>query len=287
MKEKLLVTIKEYIIMSIALAIYVFGWTAFLIPNQIPGGGITGLSSIINYASGIPIAYSYFVLNIVLLILGTLVLGKGFGVKTIFCVVISSIYFEFFPMIPWVSNIQDSLLNAIIGGGFSGIGISLVFTQGGSTGGIDIIALIINKYKEVSPGKIYMVSDCLIISSILLLPNKSLQDIVYGYVVTAAFSYTVDQILTGAKQSVQILVITNKYNELADKLCFTMNKGVTAINAVGWFRKSDSKIIMVVTRKNQMHEVMGAIKEVDNKAFLTVSSVMGVYGEGFDQVKAK
>ena len=132
-----------------------------------------------------------------------------------------------------------------------------------------------------------MVSDCLIISSILLLPDKSLQDIVYGYVVTIAFSYTVDQILTGAKQSVQILIITNKYNELADKLCFSMNKGVTAINAIGWFRKSDSKIIMVVTRKNQMHEVMSAIKEVDNKAFLTVSNVMGVYGEGFDQVKGK
>ena len=173
----------------------------------------------------IPIAYSYFVLNILLLILGTLVLGKGFGIKTIYCVVISSLYFEFFPLIPWVSNIQDSLINAIIGGGFSGIGIALVFGQGGSTGGIDIIALIINKYKEVSPGKIYMVSDCLIISSILLLPDKALQDIVYGYVETFAFSYTVDQILTGAKQSVQILIITNKYNELADKLCFSMKIG--------------------------------------------------------------
>ena len=128
MNGKRFITIKEYIVMAIALAIYVVGWTAFLIPNQIPGGGITGLSSIINYSSGIPIAYSYFILNIVLLILGTIIIGKGFVLKTIYCVLISSIFFEFFPLIPWTLNIQDSLLNSIIGVGFSRIGISLDFT---------------------------------------------------------------------------------------------------------------------------------------------------------------
>lgn len=286
MNRKIYKIIKEYTVMAFALAVYVFGWTAFLIPNQIPGGGVTGMSSIINYAFGIPISYSYFVLNILLLLIGTLILGRGFGIKTIFCVLVSTVYFEFFPLIPWVSDIQDSLINAIIGGVFSGIGISLVFTQGGSTGGIDIIALVINKYKEISPGIIYMISDGIIISSILLLPDKSLQDIVYGYVTTVAFSYTVDYVLTGSKQSIQMLIITNKYEELADKLCFQMNRGVTAINSIGWYKKTDSMIIMVVTRKNQMHEVMAAVKEVDNRAFLTVSTVMGVYGEGFDEVKA-
>lgn len=287
MNNKTLKTIKEYSVMALALALYVFGWTAFLIPNQIPGGGVTGMSSIINYAFGIPISYSYLVLNVVLLVLGTVILGRGFGIKTIFCIGMSTLYFEFFPLIPWVSNIEDSLLNAIIGGAFSGIGISLVFTQGGSTGGIDIIALVINKYREVSPGIIYMISDGLIISSILLLPDKSLQDIVYGYVETVAFSYTVDQFLTGNKQSVQILIITNMYKEVADKLCYEVDKGVTAINSIGWYKKSESMILMVVTRKNHMHEVMSAVKEVDNKAFLTVSNVMGVYGEGFDEVKAR
>jgi type I restriction-modification system DNA methylase subunit len=147
--------------------------------------------------------------------------------------------------------------------------------------------LSINKYKEVSPGKVFMIADLLIISSILFLPGKSLQDLVYGYVVTFAFSYTVDYILTGSKQSVQMLIITNKYEEIANKLCYEMNKGVTAINSIGWYKKSDSMIIMVVTRKDKMYEVMSAVKEVDNRAFLTVSTVMGVYGEGFDEVKAK
>ena len=273
--------------MAIALALYVFSWTAFLIPNQITAGGVTGISTILNYALGWHISYTYLVINVVLLVAGTIILGKGFGFKTIFCVIVSTIYFEFFPMIPWVSEIDDNLINSIIGGAMSGVGIAMVFTQGGSTGGIDIIALVINKFKEVSPGTVFMVSDCLIISSVLLLPDKSLQDIVYGYVVTVAFSYTIDQLLTGSKQSVQMLIISSKYEEIANKLCFQMDKGVTAINSLGWYKKSQSMMIMVVTRKNLMYEVMAAVKETDPKAFFTVSTVMGVYGEGFDEVKAK
>lgn len=286
MGNKTLKTIKEYSVMAFALALYVFSWTAFLIPNEITAGGVTGMSTILNYAFGIPISLSYLVLNAVLLIGGTIIMGKGFGFKTIFCVLVSSLYFQIFPAIPWVSNIDDNLINSIIGGAMSACGIALVFTQGGSTGGIDIIALVINKYKEVSPGKVFMVADFLIISSILFLPGKSLQDLVYGYVVTVAFSYTVDQILTGAKQSVQMLIITSKYEEIADKLCYELDKGVTAINSIGWYKKSNSMIIMVVTQKSKMYEVMGGVKEVDPHAFLTVSTVMGVYGEGFEQVKA-
>ena len=287
MNSKTLKTVKEYSVMAFALSLYVFSWTAFLIPNEITAGGVTGLSTILNYAFGLPISLTYLVLNAVLLIAGTIIMGKGFGFKTIFCVLVSSLYFEIFPHIPWVSDIDDNLINSIIGGAMSACGIAIVFSQGGSTGGIDIIALVINKYKEVSPGKVFMIADLLIISSILFLPGKSLQDLVYGYVVTFAFSYTVDYILTGSKQSVQMLIITNKYEEIANKLCYEMDKGVTAINSIGWYKKSDSMIIMVVTRKDKMYEVMSAVKEVDNRAFLTVSTVMGVYGEGFDEVKAK
>ncbi|MEG2850001.1 MAG: YitT family protein [Bacteroidales bacterium] len=236
MNKKLLVLIKEYLIMTLAMAIYVFGWTAFLIPNQIPGGGVTGLSSIINYAFGIPVSYPYTFFNIVLLVAGTWILGKGFGIKTIYCIAISAVMFEFFPLIPWTSDIPDKLLNAIIGGACSGIGISLVFMQGGSTGGIDIVVLTL-------------------------------------------------MVLTGSKQSVQILIISTKYKEIADTLN-GIDKGVTAINSMGWYTKKDAMILLVVTRKSNLHEVMSAIKEIDHKAFLTVTGVMGVYGERFESIKA-
>ncbi len=287
MNSKIFKIVKEYSVMAFALSLYVFSWTAFLIPNEITAGGVTGMSTILNYAFGLPVSLTYLVLNAVLLIAGTIIMGRGFGFKTIFCVLVSSLYFELFPHIPWVSNIDDNLINSIIGGAMSACGIAIVFSQGGSTGGIDIIALVINKYREVSPGKVFMTADFLIISSVLFLPGKTLQDLVYGYVVTVAFSYTVDYILTGSKQSVQMLIITNKYEELANKLCYELDKGVTAINSIGWYKKSESMIIMVVTRKDNMYEVMSAVKEIDHKAFLTVSTVMGVYGEGFDEVKAK
>ena len=190
MNHKMVKSIKEYSVMAFALALYVFSWTAFLIPNGITAGGVTGLSTILNFAFGWHISYTYLILNAVLLIAGTVIMGKGFGFKTIYCILVSTLYFEFFPLIPWASNIDDNLINSIIGGAMSAVGIALVFTQGGSTGGIDIIALVINKYREVPPGRVFMVSDFLIISSVLLLPDKTLQDIVYGYVVTVAFSYS-------------------------------------------------------------------------------------------------
>ena len=285
--------LKAYVIITFGLLLYTLGWIVFLIPNNMVGGGVTGISAILLYAFNIPVGASFFVINLILLLIALKVLGKGFGMKTVYAIIIASVFYEVVPpLIPevFIQEIAISngkLLCAIFGGVCAGLGIGISFSQGGSTGGIDIIALVINKYREVSPGKVFMIADLLIISSILLLPGKSLQDLVYGYVVTFAFSYTVDYILTGSKQSVQMLIITNKYEEIANKLCYEMDKGVTAINSIGWYKKSESMIIMVVTRKDKMYEVMSAVKEVDNRAFLTVSTVMGVYGEGFDEVKAK
>ncbi len=271
--------------MTLALLLYVCGWVMFLIPNQIPGGGVTGLSSIINYAFGIPISYTYFIVNMLLLVAGTFILGKGFGFKTIYCIVVSTLFFQFLPLIPWQSDIPDKLINALIGGGFSGIGIAIVFMQGGSTGGIDIIALAINKYREISPGKVFLVSDTLIISSILFLPDKSLQDVVYGYVITIAFTYTVDTLLTGVKQSVQISIISDNFGAIADKLTDDMDRGVTAISSLGWYTHKQGQMLIVVCKKNQITEIMQAVKELDNRAFITIASVMSVYGERFERIK--
>src|SRR5574344_1858359 len=145
-------SLKEYSLSILGLFFFVFAWTGFLIPHQIAGGGVSGLSSMIYYATGIPVSYAYFVINVVLLIIGFMVLGKKFGVKTIFCILLSSLFFEIFPKFLWTSNINDTLLNSLIGGAMGGLGISIVLLQGGSTGGIDIIVMIINKYRKISPG---------------------------------------------------------------------------------------------------------------------------------------
>ena len=219
-----------------------------------------------------------------------MILGKGFGFKTVYCILCGSLMFEIMPLIPGItelSDIPDKFINAIIGGALSAFGIAVVFMQGGSTGGTDIIAIVLSKYRDSSPGKIFMYCDLIIIGSIILLPGKGLQDIVYGYIVMVSFTYLLDQLLTGAKQSVQVIIFSSKYKEIGDMLVKEMDRGVTALDSVGWYSQQEGKVLIVVARKQQLPQITASIKEIDSKAFISVSSVMGVYGEGFDKVKSK
>ena len=290
--KKLLKLFKTYLIMTVGVFLYAFSWIVFIIPKGIAGGGVTGISSIIYYATNelIPISLSYLVINVVLLAGGTLILGKGFGFKTIYCILCSSLMFEILPQFEWIttlSDIPDKFINAVLGGGLCSFGIAAIFMQGGSTGGTDIIAIVLSKYRDTSPGKMFMLCDLIIVGSILVLPGKGLQDVVYGYIVMVAFTYMLDQLLTGSKQSVQIIIFSSKYQEVGDMLTKEMNRGVTALNSVGWYSKQDGKVLIVIARKSQLPQITAGIKEVDNRAFISVCSAMGVYGEGFDVVKSK
>ena len=265
--------------------IYVFSWTAFLLPKEIAGGGLSGLASVINYASGFPVAYSYIIINSVLFILGTIIMGKSFGFKTIYCIVAATLMFEFLPLIPWITDIEDKFLNALIGGTMGGIGIGIIFLQGGSTGGTDIVALIITKYKETSPGRVFLFCDLVIIGSVFMIPDKTLSDVVYGYVQMISFSYVIDLVLTGNKQSVQIFIFSTKFADIAERINNEVQRGVTALPSMGWYTKEESKVLVVLCKKTQLYDVTHIVKEIDNSALISVGNVMGVYGRGFDQIK--
>lgn len=279
-------TVKSYLLMTIGLFIFVFSWTAFLIPHEIAGGGVSGLASVINYATGFDVSYSYLIINAVLLGIGFLVLGKAFGFKTIYCIAVAALMFEFLPLIPWVSDIEDKLINSLIGGTMSGIGIGIIFLQGGSTGGTDIVALIIAKYREMSPGRVFIICDLVIIGSVYFIPGKSLEDVIYGYIEMVSFSYVIDMILTGNKQSLQVFIFSSKYAEIADRVSSEMGRGVTALSSMGWYSQSESKMLVVILRKSQLADISAIVKEIDNNAFISVSAVMSVYGQGFDQIKS-
>ncbi len=290
--NKVFKLIKTYLILTIGVFLYAFSWIAFIIPKGIAGGGVTGISSIIYYATDglLPISLSYLVINVALITVGTIILGKGFGFKTIYCILCASLMFEVLPQFEWIttlSDIPDKFINAIIGGALSAFGIAAIFMQGGSTGGTDIIAIVLSKYRDSSPGKIFMYCDLIIIGSILVLPGKGLQDVVYGYIVMVSFTYLLDQLLTGSKQSVQIIIFSSKYKEIGDMLITSMDRGVTALDSVGWYSQQEGKVLIVIARKQQLPQITASIKEVDHKAFISVSSVMGVYGEGFEKVKAR
>ena len=290
--------ILDYILITIGVLLYTFSWQAFVVPTGISGGGLVGLSTVLNYATGIPIPVFFGTINAALLVIGTIVLGRGFGFKTIYSIILSTVFFAILPNIQWIYDIGmntipvDSpqaslryLVNPIIGGFLCAAGIALIFKRNGSTGGTDILALIINKYKDISPGKVFMYSDFCIVASIILLPEKHLSDVIFGYIFTIAFSYMVDLILTGSEQSVQVIIFSHKYQDVADTLMYEQNRGVTALDSVGWYSKQQSKVLIVVARKHQLKDITQAVKAVDPKAFISVSNVAAVYGLGFAEIK--
>ena len=265
---------------------FCFAWTSFLIPNGLASGGLTGLCTIIQYGTGIPIGWTYPILNVLLLILGFLSLGKGFGFKTIYVIGLTSVLFEILPQFPNLVVLMDEkLLVCLVGATLESIGLGLVMLRGGSSGGTDILALMINKYWPVSPGKVYLYSDMLIISLLLLVPEKGLVDLIYAFVVMLGFSFGVDFVLLGNKSSVQILVFSSKYEEIADHMIHQVHRGVTAIQSVGWYSQQESKVLLIISRKHQMNEVVNEIKNIDRKAFISISTAMSVFGEGFEEVK--
>ena len=277
----------DYILISLGTLLYCMGWTSLLIPNGIASGGLTGLCTILQFGTGIPIGWSFPILNTLLLIVGVIFLGKAFGFKTIYVIALSSVLFEILPHFPVleVTDIPDKIMVALIGGAMESIGIGLTILRGGSTGGTDIIAMVVNKYWPVSPGRVYLITDLFIISLMLLVPDKGIVDMIYGFVVMIVFSFGVDYVLLGNKSSVQILVFSPKYQEIADHIINNVHRGVTALQSVGWYSQAESKVLLIISRKHQMNEVINEIMKIDKKAFISVSSANSVYGEGFEEIK--
>ena len=300
--NSVLSTVKEWVLITVGIAVYTLGWTLFLTPNNLFGGGVTGISAILQFATGIKMGYTYFVINVALLIASLFIIGPSFGIKTVYAVLLTSLGLNLFQSIIPPGIIQDfalsnrKLLCAIIGGAMSGLGIGLSISQGGSTGGTDIVALIIGKYRNVSPGKIIMIIDIFIISSSLLIPSYDPQGnplsfvsrvsaAMFGFIIVTVAGNIADIYLAGSRQSVQVFIISRKFDEIADMVHSEFNRGVTVLHGEGWYTKKEASILMVLTRKTDVNLLLRYIKQIDPNAFLSISSVWGVFGQGFDTIK--
>ena len=285
-QNKVLSVLWDYFLMTVGSVIFCMAWTSFLIPNGLASGGLTGFCTIVQYGTGIPVGWTYPVLNFMLLILAFFTLGKAFGVKTIYVIALTSVLFEILPKFPQLQVMMDEkFLVALVGAAMESVGLGLVLLRGGSSGGTDIIAMMINKYWPMSPGRVYLLTDIIIVTLLLFVPGKGLVDMIYAYVVMIGFSFGVDFVLLGNKSSVQILVFSSKYQQIADHIINDVHRGVTALQSVGWYSQKESKVLLIIARKYQMNEVLNDIKEIDKKAFISVSTAMSVYGEGFEEVK--
>ncbi len=325
--RSILVGIKEYLLMTFGMFCYAFGWQMCVLPAGGMGGGAAGLATLINavlssvfpgsefIANFVTIGNLIFVINCILLILGVMIVGWKFGIKTLYCILMMSVMFNLVSLMPADTMVKmvmgvDSwrILLVAMGAASCGIGIAVSFMQGGSTGGTDIVAMIINKFRTVSYGKVLLMTDCgILIGSLFLtttvnmvpsdydnaaqlidavgispLSPEAFARMIYGFMMIAVIGYTVDFVQSGNQQSNQIMIFCKDYEAMAEMINTKAHRGATLIDAMGWYTKTPSKAVMVVCRKRDTSTILKFVREQDSNAFITVGSVMGVYGQGFD-----
>ena len=298
---------KDYFYITLGLLLYTIGWTGFLLPYEIVTGGVTGISAIIFYATnagghGIPINYSYFTINAILLVLALKILGWRFLVKTIYAILMLSMMLgvaqdimtnDDGTMIHLLGD--ENFMSLIIGCCFTGTSLAVVFLHNGSTGGTDIVAAIVNKYRNMSLGTVLIFVDLVIIGSsfpVFIYARdftviEAVYKIVFGLCTMVIENFMLDYVMTSRRESVQFFIFSKKYQEIANAIGTEMNHGVTILDGHGWYTGQEMKVLCILARKRESVSIFRLIKMIDPNAFVSQSSVIGVYGEGFDELKVK
>ena len=293
--------LKNYLMISLGLTLYAFTWKFFMAPYQFVTGGITGVGGIVEYTTTIPMQYTYFAINIILIIIAIQQLGWRFCVKTIYAILVMTLMLElfdyFFNTLDWstaydILGPEKQLEACIVGSIFIGMGIAFCFLSNGSTGGVDIIAAIVNKYKDISFGRAMLYVDaCIIISSFFIVPsnnlNMSIQKVFYGFINLVIVNMSLDYMVNSNRQAVQFFIFSSKYDEIAYYITRRLKRGVTLLDSVGYYSGKEGKVVTTIARATQANQLLSAIKQIDPNALVSQSKVMAVYGLGFDKIKAK
>lgn len=278
----------DYLMIALGMLFYAIGWTVFLLPNDITTGGVPGIASIVFWATGINVQYTYFAINGGLLIASLVVLGWKFSVKTIFAVIVMT---TILPIIQGATSglhlLHDQpFMACVIGASFCGSGIGIAFSANGSSGGTDIIAAIINKYRDITLGRVILLTDMIIISSSYFVLHDW-EKVVYGFATLYISSFVLDQVVNSARQSVQFFIISKHYEEIGRRINKDLHRGVTVMDGTGLYTGLGIKIMFVLAKKRESTTIFRLIKDIDPDAFVSQSAVIGVYGEGFDHIKVK
>ena len=281
----------SYVVITLGLMLYTFGWSAFMLPMKIVGGGVSGMSAILYYAVGIhvPIGVLNFIFNAILVAIGFKMLGSKFGANTIYGIIMSSLCFILWQQVLKVDTWFDVehfgvFMCAVLGGVCCGAGIGLSFIMGGNSGGTDIIALIVCKYHNISPGRVIMLIDVVIIGCSFFVSHK-LDNVICGYVVMVVMTYVLDMVLDGNKQSYQVMVFSSKNDEIGETVTKEVGRGATLLDAEGCYTKNSQKVLLMMVHRTDKPHVMQIIHRIDENAFVSVSKAEGVYGKNFEKLK--
>ena len=286
--------LKDYVAITLGIICYALGWAAFMLPYQISTGGVTGISALIYYITGIEIQVSYFVINAIFMVFALKILGLKFCIKTLYAIPALTFFLWLFQVLlkddagnlPLLLGPGQVFMALVIGASMLGFGIGFVFIYNGSTGGTDILAWIINKYKDVSLGRLIMYGDIIIISSCYLVFHDW-KRVLFGLCVLFIMSVVIDYVVNSNRQSVQFLIFSRKHEEIAETITKELRRGVTLLDGTGWYSKQSIKVVVVLAKKNQSNEIFRLVRDIDENAFISQSNVVGVYGEGFDKLKIK
>lgn len=286
--------LKDYVAITLGIMCYALGWAAFMLPYQISTGGVTGISALIYYITGIEIQVSYFVINAIFMVFALKILGLKFCIKTLYAIPALTFFLWLFQVLlkddagnlPLLLGPGQEFMALVIGASMLGFGIGFVFIYNGSTGGTDILAWIINKYKDVSLGRLIMYGDIIIISSCYFVFHDW-KRVLFGFCVLFIMSVVIDYVVNSNRQSVQFLIFSRKHEEIAETITRELHRGVTLLDGTGWYSKQSIKVVVVLAKKNQSNEIFRMVRDIDENAFISQSNVVGVYGEGFDKLKIK
>ncbi len=276
---------KDYLVITVGLVLFAVGFTGFIMPNEIVVGGLGGVGLLFKYAFGVPLFMTFLLGNGIVMVLAWFILGKGYVFKALYGVIGVTLLMAVAENLITEAIIHtDPLIASIIGAVCSGTGLGLVYTRNASTGGTDILGAIITKYRYISMGRGLLYIDLIIVSSSYLL-FQSFEKIIYGLIVVSVMYYTVDLVINGARQSVQFIIFSTRYNEIASHVNSELNRGCTVLEGTGWYSQQPQKVLIILARKTESTSIFRLVKRIDENAFISQSNVVGVYGKGFDQMK--
>ena len=277
--------VKNYLFITVGLAIFVFGWSAFMTPFEVTGGGVAGIATLIYFANhAIPIGLTTFVLNALLIAVAWKILGTRFCVNSIICTAIQSIFFGFAQRIFTQPLVDDMFMSVIIGAAISAAGVGIAINWGGNTGGLDIIALMIGKYRNISYGKVNVTANFFIVGCSFLVLHD-VQKLVYSFVVLFVYMFVADIVIDGYRQTYQFMVYSKKNKEIADRVNSELHRGATFLKGYGSYNHTESDVLLIVAHKTDKVRVTRIIKEIDDSAFITITKTASVFGKNFDKLK--
>ncbi|MBQ3907645.1 MAG: YitT family protein [Bacteroidaceae bacterium] len=285
--------VKDFLTINLGMAIYALGWAAFLLPYHITTGGMVGMFAILYYVTGFPISMAVLIANVLLLAVAYKPLGWQFVLKSAYAVLALSTFLSLGQqmmtgddgqLIQLMGEGQDSMA-CVLGAILNGVGVGTVLLSGGSTGGWDIVATLVNKYRNISLGRVMLYLDLLVIASCLPIFHDW-RMVVFGYVTLAIYTYVVDLLINSTRQDTQFIIFTHRYKEISERIIHETSHSVTCLNGEGYYSHQDIKVLITIVHKREQVKILRMIHETDPTAFVSQSRVEGVYGNGFNAIKA-